>query len=287
MKQAAELIQTMKQPAEPIQAPVITSPRRWRTQAQSLAKTVLPPAVFLLALTIAWEVIVDVRGISPIILPKPSAIFLRLYDEPEYFFISNGLVTFYEAVAGFVLGASLAIVLGAVMARSRLIEGTVFPLVVLIKATPIVVIAPLLIIWMGYSTPPKIVLAALLCFFPILVNTIIGLRSISSTSLEFFQSVAASEREIFLGLRAPHSLPYVLSAFKTSVSLAVIGAVVAEWAGAGEGLGRVVFTKAATLDQVAVFAAVFVLAGMGILLTAIVSWIERRLLFWHESAILG
>ncbi len=277
----------MKQATELIQTPVITLSQRWRTQAQSLAETVLPPAIFLLALTIAWEVIVDVREISPIILPKPSAVFLRLYNEPEYFFINNGLVTFYEAVAGFVLGASLAIALAAVMARSRLFERTVFPLVVLLKATPIVVIAPLLIIWMGYSTAPKIVLAALLCFFPILVNTIIGLRSISPTALEFFQSVAASEREIFLGLRVPHSLPYVLSAFKTSVSLSVIGAVVAEWAGAGQGLGRVVFTKAAVLDEVAVFAAVFVLAGMGILLTVSVSWIEKRLLFWHESAILG
>jgi ABC-type nitrate/sulfonate/bicarbonate transport system permease component len=248
---------------------------------------VLPPAVFLLSLTLAWELIVEIQHISPIILPKPSAILMRLWEEPSYFFIENGLVTFYEAVTGFVGGAIVAIVLAAVMARSRLFERSVFPLVVLIKATPIVVIAPLLIIWMGYSATPKIVMAALLCFFPILVNTIIGLRSVNPTALEFMESVAASEWEIFSRLRVPHALPYVLSAFKTSVSLAVIGAVVAEWAGAGEGLGRVVFTQAANLDEVAVFASVFVLAGMGILLTAIVTWFEKRLLYWHESVILG
>jgi NitT/TauT family transport system permease protein len=115
----------------------------------------------------------------------------------------------------------------------------------------------------------------------------VGLRSVNPTSLEFLASVSASELEVFWRLRAPHALPYVLSAFKTSVSLAVIGAVVAEWAGAGEGLGRVVFTSAANLQQESVFAAVVVLAGMGILLTALVSWLEKRLLFWHESVIAG
>lgn len=277
----------MKQATELIQAPVLTPWQRLSTQARALAVKALPPLILLFSLAIVWEVLVDVLDISAIVLPKPSAIFLRLYNEPRYFFIENGLVTFYEAVAGFALGAIVAIVLGAAMARSRLVERSIFPLAVLVKATPIVVIAPLLIIWMGYGPTPKVVMASLICFFPILVNTIIGLRSVSPTSLEFLQTVAASEWEIFLRLRVPHSLPYVLSAFKTAVSLAVIGAVVAEWAGASRGLGRVVFLKAASLDQVAVFAGVFVLAAMGILLTAVVSWLERRLLFWHESMLVG
>ncbi len=277
----------MKQATELIQAPVLTPWQRLSTQARTLAVKALPPLILLFSLAIVWEVLVAVLDISAIVLPKPSAIFLRLYNEPRYFFIENGLVTFYEAVAGFALGAIVAIVLGAAMARSRLVERSIFPLAVLVKATPIVVIAPLLIIWMGYGPTPKVVMASLICFFPILVNTIIGLRSVSPTSLEFLQTVAASEWEIFLRLRVPHSLPYVLSAFKTAVSLAVIGAVVAEWAGASRGLGRVVFLKAASLDQVAVFAGVFVLAAMGILLTAVVSWLERRLLFWHESTLVG
>jgi NitT/TauT family transport system permease protein len=255
---------------------------RWR----NLLESVLPPALFLLTLGVIWEVAVVVRNISPIILPRPSAIFEELITSADYYF-RNGAVTFYEALAGFIAGAIVAILLAAVLARSRALERTVFPLIVLIKATPIVVIAPLLIIWMGYGTPPKIVMAALLCFFPILVNTIIGLRSVNPTALEFLASVSASEWEIFQRLRVPHALPYVMSGFKTAVSLAVIGAVVAEWAGAGEGLGRVVFTAAANLHQVSVFAAVFVLAGMGILLTGLVSWLEKRLLYWHESEIAG
>jgi NitT/TauT family transport system permease protein len=266
-------------------APVKTVKRtdtRWR----NLLESVLPPALFLLGLALLWEIIVTVQNISPIILPKPSAIVQELIQDAPYY-ARNGVVTFYEAIAGFILGAIVAMVIAAILARSRFMERTVFPLVVLIKATPMVVIAPLLIIWMGYGPTPKIVMAALLCFFPILVNTIVGLRSVNPTSLEFMESVSASELEIFQKLRVPHALPYVLSSFKTAVSLAVIGAVVAEWAGAGEGLGRVVFTSAANLQQVNVFAAVFVLAGMGIILTALVSWLEKRLLYWHESAITG
>lgn len=256
---------------------------RWR----NLLETVVPPALLFLTIVVIWEVVVIVQNISPIILPKPSAVLMRLVQDPGYFFVENGLITFYEAVVGFLVGAVVGIFLAALLARSRVLERSVFPLVVLVKATPIVVVAPLLIIWMGYGAAPKIVMAALLCFFPILVNTIIGLRSVNLTALEFMESVSASEWEIFQFLRVPTALPYVLSGLKTSASLAVIGAVVAEWAGAGEGLGRVVFTSAANLDETAVFAAVFVLAGMGILLTVIIGWLEKRLLYWHESAILS
>ena len=254
-------------------------------QALSRIQRALPPTIFITVLIVAWEAVVRLREISPIVLPRPSAILSRLASEPHYFFIENGLVTFNEALAGFFVGALVAMLLAMAMARSRLVERCAFPIAVLIKATPIVVIAPLLIIWMGYGPAPKIVMAALICFFPILVNTIVGLRSVNPTSLQFFRSLAASELEVFIRLRMPHSLPYVLSAFKTAVSLAVIGAVVAEWAGASRGLGRMVFLKAASLDQEAVFAGVFVLAGMGIFLTAIVSWLERRLLHWHESSL--
>jgi ABC-type nitrate/sulfonate/bicarbonate transport system permease component len=275
----------MEQATELVKTPALTGSRRWRSGARALAEVVLPPVITFALLLGTWEVIVVVREVSPIILPRPSVILTRLVKDYEYFFLENGMVTFKEALLGFGLGALVALVAAAVMARFRWVERSFLPLVVLIKATPIVVIAPLLIVWWGYGEIPKVILAALLCFFPILVNTIIGLRSVSPTSLELFESLAASEWETFTRLRVPHALPYVISAFKTAVSLAVIGAVVAEWAGAGAGLGRVVFLKAAQLDQAAVFASVFVLAAMGISLTWLVNWLEKRLLFWHESAI--
>lgn len=277
----------MEQATELLKTPASAEARRRRIQLRVIAETVLPPTICFVLLVVGWQLYVTIREVPAIILPKPSAIVARLLAEPGYFFIENGLLTFGEALAGFVIGAVTAIIAAVVMARSRALERSIFPLAIIIKATPLIVIAPLLIVWFGYTIYPKIIMAALLCFFPILVNTIIGLRSVNPTSLEFFQSVAASEWEILTRLRVPHSLPYVLSAFKTSVTLAVIGAVVAEWSGAGSGLGRVIFLKASLLDQTAVFAGIVVLALMGILLTAIVSWLERMLLYWHESTLAG
>jgi NitT/TauT family transport system permease protein len=276
-----------QQTREFIQVLVLTAPKRWETWSRGFVTTVLPPALVLLAVAIAWEIFVIGRDIPEFVLPRPSSIFLRLFQRPGYFFIENGALTLFEAITGFLFGAVTAIVLAAIMARSRLVERSLFPVALLIKATPIVVIAPLLIIWFGYGITGKVIMAALISFFPILVNTIVGLRSVNPTALEFLESVSASEWEIFTRLRVPSALPYVLASFKISVSLAVIGAVVAEWAGASQGLGRVIIYAGAQFDQLSVFAGVLVLAIMGIALTAVISWSERRFLYWHESVIVG
>jgi len=270
--------------AEPLAVKPVKAPGvRWR----HFLSTVVPPVAVLLILIVVWEVYIAVRNIPLYIFPPPSAILGELLERPEYFIIQNGAITFFEAVTGFFAGAITAILVAALMARSRWVERAFFPLALVIKATPLVVIAPLLIIWFGYGYTGKIIMAALICFFPILVNTIVGLRSVNATSLEFFESVSASEWEIFTKLRVPSALPYVLAAFKISISLAVIGAIVAEWAGAGQGLGRVILLASNDFNQPAVFAGVLVLAVMGIGLTAIVSWMERRFLYWHESEIVG
>lgn len=256
---------------------------RWR----NFVVTVLPPLVVITTILVLWEIYISVRHIPLYIFPPPSAIFKELLDRPEYFFVENGALTFSEAVAGFLLGATAAILIAAVMARSRFIERAFFPLALIVKATPLVVIAPLLIIWFGYGLTSKVIMAALLCFFPILVNTIVGLRSVNPNALEFFESVSASEWETFTKLRVPSSLPYVLAGFKISISLAVIGAIVAEWAGASVGLGRAILLSSNDFNQPAVFAGVLVLALMGIGLTAVVTWLEKRFLYWHESEIVG
>jgi NitT/TauT family transport system permease protein len=276
-----------QQTRELVQVPVLSAPKRWEAWWRGFVTTMLPPALVLLAVAIAWESFVITRDVPEFVLPRPTSILLRLVQRPGYFFIENGALTLFEALAGFFSGGVTAIVLAAIMARSRLVERSLFPVALLIKATPIVVIAPLLIIWFGYGVAGKIIMAALICFFPILVNTIVGLRSVNPTALEFLESVSASEWEIFTQLRVPTALPYVLASFKISVSLAVIGAVVAEWAGASQGLGRVIIYAGAQFDQLSVFAGVLVLAIMGIGLTAVISWLERRFLYWHESVIVG
>jgi NitT/TauT family transport system permease protein len=276
-----------QQTTEMVQAAAFTTVKRGDSRWRGYVSTFLPPTIVILLVLAAWQAFVVIKQVPDIVLPPPSAIFQELLKRPGYFFVENGGLTLFEALAGFMLGAAAAVVLAAIMARSRFMERTFFPLALIIKATPIVVVAPLLVIWFGYGFAGKIIMAALICFFPILVNTIVGLRSVNPTALEFLESVSASEWEIFTRLRVPTALPYVLAGFKISISLAVIGAVVAEWAGASSGLGRVIIIASNNFNQPAVFASVLVLAVMGIVLTAIISWLEHHFLYWHESVIVG
>jgi NitT/TauT family transport system permease protein len=164
-------------------------------------------------------------------------------------------------------------------------ERSIFPLAILVKVTPIVAIAPLLTIWFGFGMAPRVFIAALIVFFPVMVNAIVGFRSVDPGALALLQSLAASRLEVFLKLRVPSSLPYLFAAFKVAIPLSVIGAVVAEWFSGDRGLGRVIQVANNNLDLATAFGAVFSLAIMGIGLYLLTSIVERRLLFWHESVV--
>ncbi len=241
-----------------------------------------PPTLALFLLAAGWEALVRVRNIPPYLLPAPSAVLLRLWtDGPGL--LAEGVFTLMEALAGFGLGSAAAIVAGAAMARWRLLERSLFPLAVLVKVTPVVTVAPLFIIWFGFGLLPKVLIAALITFFPVLVNAVTGLKAVEPAALEFFESVGASGWEILLKLRFPASLPYLFAAFRVSVVLGLIGAVVAEWLGAERGLGRAVLLANQNLDMAGLFAGVFLLALCGVGLTGLIRFWERQLLFWHES----
>ncbi len=247
-----------------------------------LAGYVLPPAIAICLLLAGWEIWVRLAHTKEYILPAPSAVLARLFSQLG-FFLRAGMVTLYEALAGFALGASVALLLAVAMAHSRLLERALFPLALLVKVTPVVAIAPLLAIWMGFGPIPKILIAALLSFFPILVNAIVGFRSVNPGSLDFVRSLAASPVDIFLRLRLPSSLPYLFAAFRITIPLAVIGAVVGEWFSSQSGLGYVILVAHSNLNMPTLFAAVLTLALLGIALTLLLSALERRFLFWHES----
>jgi NitT/TauT family transport system permease protein len=160
-----------------------------------------------------------------------------------------------------------------------------FPLAVAVKVTPMVAIAPLLVLWLGFGPEPKVIVAALISFFPILSNALTGFRSVNPRAYEFLRSLDASPREIFLTLRVPHALPQLFSAYKVATSLSVVGAVVAEWVGADRGLGHVIILASSNLDMTTLASAVLVLAAIGIGLYLLVDRLERRFLFWHESVL--
>lgn len=249
---------------------------RGRAVFWDLAVAALALAAIGLALE-AWT-----RGLAvPIYLfPPPSAVIDRLGREGSFFFAET-VVTVSEAAMGFLVGSAAAFVLATAMSRSRALERSLFPLAILVKLTPIVAIAPLLTLWFGFGAAPKVVIAALITFFPMLVNTFVGLRSADPQEVAFLRTLGASENEIFRHLRVPGSLPYVYSAARISTNLALLGAVVGEWTGADRGLGRVIFVANANLDLPALFAAVLLLALVGVGLNAAVSAVERRVLHWH------
>ena len=250
--------------------------RRGRSAVLDVAVAALTLAAVALVLE-AWTSAFRVPGY---LVPAPSAVAARLARDAT-FFAGETTVTLFEAALGFALGTSLAFVAASAMAFSRALERTIFPLAILVKLTPIVAIAPLFTLWFGFGSAPKIAIAGLITFFPMLVNAFVGMRSVDPQELAFLEVLGASPGEVFWRLRAPSALPYLFSAARVSANLALIGAVVAEWTGAERGLGRVIFVANANLDLTALFGAVLILAAAGITVNALVGALERRVLHWH------
>ena len=244
----------------------------------------LPSALALVALMVVWEAWTRLAHVPVYIVPAPTTVLSRLFGDIG-FFAGQGAVTLLEAAAGFLLGSAVAIASATLMAHSRFLERTLFPLAVLVKVTPIIAVAPLFVIWFGFGSFPKVLIAALITFFPVMVNTLAGLRSVDPGALDLFRSLHASRLEVLLKLRAPSSLPFLFAAFRIAVPLSVIGSFVGEWFTGDRGLGSVIIVAHNNLDTPTLFSAIFSLAFIGISLTMITSYVEKRVLFWHESFI--
>lgn len=268
----------------------VGSPRPvWRTALTSRRRQIVaiwPPVAALAALMVVWEMWTRLADVPVYIVPAPTAVLARLFDDLEYF-AKHGLVTLIEALGGFALGSAVAIGASTAMVHSRFLDRTLYPLALLVKVTPIVAVAPLFVIWFGFGSIPKVFIAALITFFPVMVNALTGFRSVNPGALDFFRSVHASRVDIFLKLRAPGSLPYLFAAFRVAIPLSVIGAVVGEWFTGDRGLGSVIIVAHNNLDMPTLFSAIFVLAFLGVGLTLLATYVERRALFWHESVIVS
>ncbi|MDA0270741.1 MAG: ABC transporter permease [Chloroflexi bacterium] len=252
-------------------------------RAREVALTVLPAATFLAALLAAWEVWVRVREVRSYLLPPPSDVFRALADNPGRFAsAAQGSLT--AAVGGLLIASAIAFGLAVIMAHSRTLERALYPPALLVKVTPIVAVYPLLAIWFGFGIGPKVAIAALVTFFPMLVNAVVGLRSIDPQALDVLRVLNASRWQIFWRLRLPSSLPYVFAALRISVPLSLVGAVVAEFLSGSSGMGQLILIANGDFDTSGLFGAVFVLAALGVTLTLGVSYVEGRVLTWHESS---
>ncbi len=229
-----------------------------------------------------WELTVRLARIPIYLLPAPSRVLRTLWENPAIYATAT-LYTLGEALAGLLIGILAGTLIACLLTLMPGIEDGVMTLAILVKSTPMVAIAPLLTIWLGFGILPKIIITALLTFFPVLVNVLSGLQRVDAALLDLFSSWNASRWEVFKYLRAPSALPYIFAALKISAPLALIGAVVAEWTGASGGLGQSMWLAYANLNLPYLFAAIFILAAIGMLLYRTSVWLERKSIFWQAT----
>jgi len=244
----------------------------------------VPPVLFIIGVVLLWEFWVREREVAEYLVPRPSAVWDALESDPSRY-ANAARESLTAALGGLVLASIGAFLLAVLMAHSRLLERALYPPALMIKLMPIVAVYPLFAIWFGFGIGPKVAIAALITFFPMLVNALIGLRSVDPAALDFMRSMHASRWQLLWRLRLPSSLPYVFAALRISVPLSLIGAVVAEFLSGSSGMGQLILISNGDFDTPALFGAIVVLAALGVALTAIVAAVEHRVLFWHESTL--
>jgi NitT/TauT family transport system permease protein len=242
----------------------------------------LAPLLTLAALVLAWEIVVDAFRVPEYLLPAPSGIAAALIGEWRTLALHTW-VTLYEILCGFALAIAVGVPLAMLIVASPLFERSVYPLLVASQSVPKIAIAPLLIFWAGIGIFPKILVAFAIAFFPIVIDTVAGLRSIEPEMLHLARSMGAGERKIFLKIRFPSALPSIFAGVKVAVTLAVVGAVVGEFIQADQGLGYVLQQATAVLNTRLGFAAILVLAVIGIVLFVAVELLERWLTPWSAA----
>lgn len=252
----------------------------------SFSRSVLEPAaapLLALAILTAWQIAVPLAGISEFVLPTPWAILRRIVIDWNLL-AQHAWVTVLEVTFGFGLAVLTGIPTALAIFYSRVFERAVYPLLVALQTVPKVVLAPLLVLYLGYGWAPKIFLAFLISFFPIVIATVVGLQSLDKPMTHLLRSMGANEWQIFVKLRIPAALPNIFGGFKVGISLAVIGAVIGEYVAAERGIGHLQLQANAQFDTALSFAAVVVISGVGVLLFSIISFLERRLVFEREAA---
>lgn len=246
-------------------------------------KTLLVPASFLIFIVV-WELGVRLLDTPVFILPPPSLILERLWESlVSGTLIEHSLYTLFEVLVGLTIGVIVATVLGYFLAKSVVVERVLSPYIVASQSIPIVAIAPLLVIWFGPGMLSKILICALIVFFPVLINTIVGIRSVPDDLRDLMRSLKASRWQTIRMMEFPSALPVFLGGLRIGATLAVIGAVVGEFVGADRGLGFLINVARGQYDTAMVFVAVLALVLMAMALYGSVSLLERRLLAWREQ----
>jgi ABC-type nitrate/sulfonate/bicarbonate transport system permease component len=239
-----------------------------------LRDKVLPPLIILACALIGWELAVRVLDVPPWLLPAPTDVIDRFFKTTTLWYHTSNTVL--EALAGFLISAILGITLSAGIVHSRFLERGVFPYVIVSNAIPIIAIIPLLTIWFGFGIAPKIMICSIISFFPIVTNTTRGLKATDRRIIEFMRSINATRPEILLKVQLPSALPFIFASFKIAASLALVGAVVAEFYSSDVGLGYLIITSATQLRTDLLFVSIVVLAALGVSSFMLFGYLERK-----------
>jgi putative hydroxymethylpyrimidine transport system permease protein len=229
-----------------------------------------------------WELLAKLGHVENYLLPAPSEVASALWEDRDLL-APDAWVTAREVLLGFALALAIGVAIAIVLHLSPLLRRAVYPLVVASQAVPVVVIAPILVIWFGFGITPKLVVIALICFFPVVVNTLDGLEGVDREQVKMMRTLGASRLDLLRRLELPSALPFLFSGAKVAVAVAVIGAVFGELVGSDAGLGHAIQVGTAQLETARVFAAVLILSLMAIALFGLVALLERRTVPWAHA----
>ena len=247
------------------------------------AQALLVATIFVLVIA-AWQAAILAAGLPRFLVPPPLAVARAIVIAFQTGVLAPAIgVTLYETLGGFLLGSTLAVAIGFVIAYSRVAKLGLYPYVVAFQSVPKVAIAPLIVVWFGFGLTSKVVTAALVALFPVLVNTIAGLEAADPGHLELMRAVCASRWQSFVWVRWPACLPYLFAGLEAGLIFSLIGAIVAEFVGAKVGLGVYILNLQFNMDTAGVFAGLVVLSVVGVALHALLRMVGRRVIFWTRS----
>ncbi len=258
----------------------MVAPNRWRN---ALAYG-WPSIALLVVLLGAWEVLYRAGAIHQVLFPPPSAVagaLGSLLSSPEFY--ANYRITLFEILVGFVLGITVGFILGVLFTLLPRVRAVMYSYMVAFQALPKIVLAPLFVVWFGFGPSSKVAMALTICFFPVLVNTMLGFTLVDSDRLKVMRSLLATRWQILTKLRLPGALPTVFAGIKTALTLAIFGTIAAEFTGASVGVGPMVKNYNSLILVDYVLALVLTLVALGWIAYGLMNWIDRKLTFWAEA----
>ena len=243
----------------------------------------LTPILFAVPVLVLWQLVTMVTDIPESSLPSPVQVVQALWDERDVL-AANAIVTAQEILIGFAASIVFGVALAVMIHSSKIMERGVYPWLVISQMIPIPAIAPIIVIWTGFDIRPKIIVIVLICFFPIAVNTIDGLRAVDPDLIRLLKTLRASRRQLVTKAELPAALPFFFSGLKIAAAFSVIGAVFAEWVGSSEGLGYLILVYNNSTQTAEMFACIVLLSLTGVALFTIIGLIERLVLPWYHEA---